>query len=98
MSAEARNQPGSTRDRLAEAARQLFLENGYEATGMAEILRRAGVNSGSLYYFFKSKEALLLAVLDRYREMLQPVVIEPIRASESDPIERIFALLDRYRQ
>ena len=54
----------TTRDKLVEVARQLFLAKGYEATGIAEILREAGVNSGSLYYFFKTKEDLLLAVLD----------------------------------
>jgi len=65
---------------------------------MAEILSAAGVKSGSLYYFFKSKEALLLAVLDRYVELLQPAVIEPAFARTRDPIGRIFAVLDGYRR
>jgi len=55
-----------TRQRLVETAVFLFWENGYAATGVAEILARAKVNSGSFYHFFKSKEALLLAVLDWY--------------------------------
>ena len=88
----------STRDRLIETARQLFWAKGYEATGISEILREAGVNSGSLYYFFKAKEALLLAVLDRYVELLNPEVIEPAFATTDDPIERIFAVLDGYRK
>ena len=88
----------STRDRLIEAARELFYVNGYEATSVAEILEKAGVNSGSLYYQFKSKEHLLLVVLDRYKEMLRPVLIDPLLAEVPDPIERIFSLLDGYRQ
>ena len=88
----------STRDRLIEAARELFYVNGYEATSVAEILEKAGVNSGSLYYQFKSKENLLLAVLDRYKELLRPVLIDPLLAEVPDPIERIFSLLDGYRQ
>lgn len=87
-----------TRDRLVEAARELFWTRGYEATGMADILRLAGVNSGSLYYFFKTKEALLVAVLEKYVEMLQPFVIGPAEAAEPDPIGRIFALLRHYRE
>ena len=63
---------GTTRDRLVEVSRQLFLAKGYGATGIAEILREAGINSGSLYYFFKTKEELLLAVLDWYQEALYP--------------------------
>jgi len=87
-----------TRDRLLEAARYLFWEKGYGGTGMAEILQRAQANSGSFYHFFTSKEALLLAVLEGYLEGLDPVVIQPAFASESDPIERVFAILAGYRE
>lgn len=86
-----------TRERLVEAARELFLAKGYEATGTAEILREAKVNSGSLYYFFKSKEALLLAVLERYTELLHPVVMEPVFTRVADPIDRVFGVMDGYR-
>lgn len=79
-------------------ARMLFLKKGYEATGIAEILREARVNSGSLYYFFKTKEELLLAVLDWYVANLYPEVINPATAQTNDPIERIFMVLDGYRQ
>ena len=88
----------TTRDKLVEVARQLFLAKGYEATGIAEILREAGVNSGSLYYFFKTKEDLLLAVLDFYVELMQPVLMQPVFERVTDPIERVFGVLDGYRQ
>lgn len=88
----------STRARLVETARQLFLVKGYEATGIAEILREAGVNSGSLYYFFKTKEDLLLAVLDWYTANLHPQVVDPVFARVSDPIERIFGILEGYHE
>ena len=87
-----------TRDRLVDAAMELFYIQGFEATSVSEILKKADVNSGSLYYFFDSKENLLLAVLERYREMLWPVVIEPAFQKTQDPIERIFAVLESYRQ
>jgi len=81
-----------------ETARHLFWARGYEATGVADVLREAGVNSGSLYYFFKTKEELLLAVLDRYTELLHPEVMDPVFARVSDPIERVFAVLGGYRE
>lgn len=87
-----------TRDRLVEAARELFYVHGYEATSVADILEKADVNSGSLYYFFAGKEEVLLAVLERYKEMLWPMVIKPALVREKDPIERIFAILEGYRQ
>lgn len=88
---------GPTRDRLIDAAVELFYEHGYAATGMADILKRAKANSGSFYFFFKSKEDLLLAVLDWYQQHLDPVLLARVRQQSNDPIEQIFALLALYR-
>jgi AcrR family transcriptional regulator len=87
----------TTRERILEAARYLFWEKGYAATGMAEIFERAGINSGSFYHFFESKEALLLAVLDTYLDGLEPAVLRPAFTGRPDPIGRIFAILAGYR-
>jgi AcrR family transcriptional regulator len=85
-----------TRDRIVTAARELFWVQGYEATSIAEIVEKAAVNPGSLYYFFKSKESLLLAVLDWYLANLGEV-IDPVFSTVSDPIERVFGILQGYR-
>ncbi len=87
-----------TRQRLIEAARDLFLLNGYTATGVAEIVRHAGVRMGSLYYFFPTKEDLLVAVLEWYRDNIYEGLLQPIWERIDDPIERIFGVLDGYRQ
>jgi AcrR family transcriptional regulator len=89
--------PPTTRDNLIDAAMRLFYEQGYANTGIATILREAGVNSGSLYHFFPGKEALLAAVLEKYQQLLQPVVLQPAEHQTTDPIERVFALLAWYR-
>ena len=88
----------TTRDRIILAAVELFYTQGYEATGMAQILKKSKANSGSFYFFFKSKEHLLDAVLDWYLANLEPIIVRPAYAASADPIERIFALLDGYRQ
>jgi TetR/AcrR family transcriptional repressor of nem operon len=87
-----------TRQRIVEAARVLFWEKGYAATGLAELLARAGANSGSFYHFFDSKDAVLRTVLETYRDLLDPLVIRPAFRAHARPVERIFALLDGYRQ
>lgn len=87
-----------TRERLVEAARYLFWEKGYAATGLAEILDRADANSGSFYHFFDSKDALLRTVLETYVELLEPRVLRPVWDATPDPIARVFALLDSYRR
>jgi AcrR family transcriptional regulator len=98
MIIQVKKPASSTRTRFLDAARYLFWEKGYAATGMAEILERAEANSGSFYHFFSSKEALLLAVLDGYLEGLEPVIVKPAFARHSDPIDRIFAILQGYRE
>jgi AcrR family transcriptional regulator len=87
-----------TRQRLIDAARLLFWEKGYAATGLAEILARARANSGSFYHFFESKDALLRTVLETYVDLLEPHVLQPVRAASTDPLEQVFALLASYRE
>jgi TetR/AcrR family transcriptional repressor of nem operon len=92
------NRPQGTRDRIVAEAMRLFWEHGYERTAIADIVAAAGVRSGSLYHFFKTKEELLIAVLEGYLDGLAPQVMDPAFAAASDPVERVFAVLDRYRQ
>jgi len=87
-----------TRGRIVEAARYLFWEKGYAATGLSELFARAQANSGSFYHFFESKDALLRTVLDTYAELLAPHVVRPAFDASRDPIARVFVLLDGYRQ
>jgi len=88
----------STKERLVEAGLYLFWLQGYAATGMAEILARAEANAGSFYHFFKTKEDLLLAVLELYIQSLEPVVVQPVLGAIADPVERIFGILEFYRR
>jgi AcrR family transcriptional regulator len=94
----AMQKPSATRDRLVESARYLFWERGFAGTSMADLLAHAGVNSGSFYHFFESKEALLRAVLETYRQGLRPMVIDPAFAQTEEPVERIFGILAGYRE
>src|SRR6202171_3704223 len=87
-----------TRDHLVQAAMQLFWEKGYGSASVADILQAAKVNSGSLYHFFPGKQDLLLAVLEAYRGGIAEMLLAPAWKGVADPIEKIFALLARYRQ
>jgi AcrR family transcriptional regulator len=59
--------PGK-RERLVGSARALIHEQGAHRTTLAEIAERADVPLGNVYYYFKSKDELIGAVLDCYRE------------------------------
>ncbi|MBV8074517.1 MAG: TetR/AcrR family transcriptional regulator [Candidatus Eremiobacteraeota bacterium] len=77
---------------------ELFWERGYSEAGIADVVGRAGVRSGSLYHFFESKEHLLVAVLEAYQNALIPHIFEPPFRRENDPLERVFAVLADYRE
>jgi AcrR family transcriptional regulator len=59
-----------TRAALLGAARTLFTEKGYAATGTEEIVQRAGLTRGALYHHFRNKEDLFRAVLELVEEEL----------------------------
>lgn len=87
----------NTRDRIISTAMRLFAERGYNSTGVSDLRRESSVHSGSLYYAFPTKQDVLIAVLEAYRDGIGQMLIEPAWAGVDDPVERIFALLGAYR-
>jgi len=68
-----------TQGRILEAALALFRERGFEETTMREIAARAGVATGLAYYYFDSKDAIVLAFYQRAKETL-PALLESAHA------------------
>ncbi len=89
--------PIDTRLRILLAAMDLFQAKGYGSTSISDILSRSQANSGSLYHFFPGKQDVLLGVLELYRDGIRQMLLEPAWQGVADPIDRIFALLARYR-
>ncbi|KIL04537.1 transcriptional regulator [Stutzerimonas stutzeri] len=80
------------REQLLGTAEQLFYREGYHATGIDRILSESGVAKMTLYKHFKSKDELILAVLqERHR-----VILERLhqRAAALPPREALLALFD----
>ena len=85
------------KSRILPVAMQLFAQQGFSTTSVAEIQKAADVRSGSFYFAYPSKNDLLIAVLEAYRDGIVPMLLEPAWAGVDDPIERVFALLAVYR-
>jgi AcrR family transcriptional regulator len=76
---------------VLDAAEQLFLEHGFHGTSVDDLGAAAGITGPGLYRHFASKDALLMAVLDRIWAQLRPAIDA---ASELPPDEALTTLLD----
>jgi AcrR family transcriptional regulator len=61
-------EPKSTRERILDAALDLFIEKGFDKTSLREIAGQLGVTKAALYYHFASKEDILMALHMRLHE------------------------------
>jgi AcrR family transcriptional regulator len=68
-----------TKQRILDAAERLFAEHGYEGTSLRAVIAAAKVNLAAIHYHFHTKQALLLAVVDR---RLGPINDERLRQLE----------------
>lgn len=59
-------QSEQTKKRVADAARALFVQKGYTATSIEDIVEATGSSKGNIYYHFKSKEGLFLYLIDEW--------------------------------
>jgi TetR/AcrR family transcriptional regulator, transcriptional repressor for nem operon len=64
------------RDRLVAAAAELVARQGIEGTTLAEIAEAADVPPGNVYYYFKTREELLAALVERRREEIRALLSE----------------------
>lgn len=75
MASDQRGRPrSSSREALEEAATELFLEHGYQATTVDDIAARAGVSRATFFNYFPTKSAVLWVEVDRALDALQRAV------------------------
>src|SRR5271155_6087882 len=83
----------SPRERLLEAASELFYAEGVQSVGIDRVIAQAGVAKASLYSAFGSKEGLVSAYLERRHEELV-ARLRDAAAGVEDPVERLLAVFD----
>jgi AcrR family transcriptional regulator len=96
-SGKTRSAKGVSRERVLDAAIELFGEQGYAATSVSSICQRAGVTKPTLYWHFESKEGLMAAVLETVVERW----IERFETEASvvaAPGERLQRMTENWRQ
>jgi AcrR family transcriptional regulator len=81
-----------TREKLVEAATNLFYENGYDATSIRDIGEAIGLSSSNIYYYFKNKEEILYEILVTTSEELYQE-LSKIEKDGLNPIEKYRKLI-----
>jgi AcrR family transcriptional regulator len=74
----------ATKERILDTAEALFMEHGFEATGLRQITTAAGVNLAAVHYHFGSKEELFQAVLTRRLDPMNQERVELLDDLERD--------------
>ena len=83
-----RGEGHTRREEILQAAKDLFLEQGYDSTTIRRIADRVGISAPALYLYFKDKEALMLALCDQTFGHLMEA-IDDIEKTVADPLQRI---------
>jgi AcrR family transcriptional regulator len=83
-----------TRRKIYEAAMELFREKGFEPTTMRDIAAKAGVALGGAYYYYSSKDAIVLAFYSEMQEKSNGPVLEALGAHKKLK-ERIQCILEK---
>ena len=94
MAHQRQQQKLRTRDRILAAARKLFASPGYEQTTVRMIAKEASVAPGSVYTTYRSKEDVLLEIVqERYDEMARHLAVRlgPLSCPAREKLKRAFA-------
>src|SRR5688572_8011272 len=84
-----------TKRRLLDAGLTTFLERGYDATGIQDLLVATSVPKGSFYHHFASKEDFALQVIDRYVAEVHALLDQALAEPDRSPLERVRVFFER---
>lgn len=84
-----------TRNAILDVAEDQFVGNGFAATTIDQLAPLTNVSKGAVYFHFGSKEALLLALLERARDTVFRPALELLRDPEASPADRLVAYFHR---
>jgi AcrR family transcriptional regulator len=90
----ATSEKASARERLLDAAAELFYEEGVNSVGVDKIVERAGVAKASLYKLFGSKDELVRAYLNRRHDRTRERMMSELEQRFATPRERLIGVFE----
>lgn len=84
--------PEERKAELLDAAEALFIEKGFEQTLVSDIVKKLGVAQGTFYYYFKSKDEMLIAILERKWDLFLKTLTSQVINNLPDPLQKLNGL------
>lgn len=85
--------PETRRAEIIKAARRLFQTREYEKTTMQDVMEELGIAKGTIYYYFKSKEELLEAVINQMSDEVVERLKNVVDTAEGSALDRLQQLI-----
>ena len=94
MSTQSVKPVSAKRDEIIERAYRVFYGQGFHATGVDTVLENSGISKRTMYKYFRTKEALIAAVVEHYQKLAFESIPAIMASRTSDPIRQILCLFD----
>ncbi|WHH57442.1 TetR/AcrR family transcriptional regulator [Petroclostridium sp. X23] len=86
--------PETRKNEILDAAQELFITQGFEQTAVSDIVKKVGVAQGTFYYYFKSKEEILKAVLERLIDQIVKSLTSVVYDQRLNAVQKMQGFID----
>jgi AcrR family transcriptional regulator len=88
--------PEERRNELIDAAERLFMAVGYDQTAISDIVKEVNVSQGAFYYYFDSKEDILLAVAEKEIAIMESDLCQIAKRNDLDEVVLLNSMINRF--
>lgn len=88
--------PEERRKELIDTAERLFVTAGYDQTAISDIVREVNVSQGAYYYYFDSKEDVLVAILERNIAIMEAALKQIANRNDLDEAAKLDAMINQF--
>jgi AcrR family transcriptional regulator len=89
-------EPEERQKELIDTAERLFIAQGYDQTSISDIVKEVNVSQGAFYYYFDSKEDVLVAVMEKQIALMESDFIQIANNSDLDEAAKLNSMINRF--
>jgi AcrR family transcriptional regulator len=88
--------PEERRKELIDIAEQLFITNGYDQTAVSDIVKEVNLSQGAFYYYFESKENVLVAILEKNVSVMEIALRQTAERTDLNEAVKLNAMFNQF--